>query len=72
MDISQKNGDIIFFDWIEEDTGERNGIVDHVGIVEKVENGRVYTIEENVDDMCLKKQYDMESLNILGYGINVY
>lgn len=32
-------GDIIFFDW------EGDGETDHVGIVEKCENGVVYTVE---------------------------
>ena len=36
-------GDIIFFDW------NQNGVIDHVGIVEKVEKGYVYSIEGNVD-----------------------
>ena len=34
-------GDVIFFDW------GGNGTQDHVGIVEKVDNGYVYTIEGN-------------------------
>ena len=34
-----KVGDIIFFDW------EGDGTTDHVGIVEKCENGTVYTVE---------------------------
>jgi len=71
-DYIPKQGDIIFFNWVETDTGERNGIADHVGIVEKVENDRVYTIEGNSDDMCMKKDYDINSLDILGYGISVY
>ena len=33
--------DIIFFDW------EGDGTTDHVGIVEKCENGTVYTVEGN-------------------------
>ena len=41
--IVQKHGDIIFFDWAD----KHDGSADHVGIVEKVENGRVYTIEGN-------------------------
>ncbi len=36
-----KAGDIIFFDW------KGDGTVDHVGIVEKCENGVVYTMEGN-------------------------
>ena len=36
MDIYQKHGDIIFFDWADSNDGK----ADHVGIVEKVENIR--------------------------------
>lgn len=44
---------IIFFDWENEsDGGGLDGLPDHVGIVEKVENGRVYTIEGNTTDSC--------------------
>ena len=68
-DYIPKEGDIIFFDWKEKDTWIRNGIAVHVGIVEKVESGIVYTIEGNVDDMCLQKSYDLNSEDILGDGI---
>lgn len=48
------DGDIIFFDW------ESDGTSDHVGIVEKCENEKVYTIEGNSnDDMCRQKEYDI-------------
>lgn len=33
---------IIFFDWA---SGGQDGLSDHTGIVQKVENGRVYTVE---------------------------
>lgn len=36
---------IIFFDWDEEEDGGQNGLANHVGIVAKVEDGYVYTIE---------------------------
>lgn len=68
-DYIPKTGDIIFFDWKEKDTGMRNGIADHTGIIEKIENGVVYTVEGNVDDMCLQKNYKLNSEDILGYGI---
>ncbi len=59
-----KPGDIIFFDW------DDNGSANHVGIVEKVENNIVYTIEGNsTDDMCKQKEYSINSKFILGYGI---
>ena len=59
-------GDIIFFDW---DDGGQDGSSDHVGIVEKVENGMVYTVEGNSRDMCRQKQYSLGSGVILGYGM---
>lgn len=55
-------GDVIFFDW------ENDGISDHVGIVEKVEENMVYTIEGNVLDSCVEKQYPIGYMGICGYG----
>ena len=57
-------GMLIFFDWATQD-----GLPDHVGIVEKVENGMVYTVEGNSRDMCRQKQYSLGSGVILGYGM---
>lgn len=59
-------GQIIFFDW------ECDGEVDHVGIVEKCENGIVYTVEGNSGDACRQKQYAVGSSVIYGYGIPAY
>lgn len=59
-------GDIIFFDW--DDEG-RDGSADHVGIVEKVESGRVYTVEGNSSDMVRQKSYPVGDAEILGYGV---
>ena len=59
-------GQIIFFDW------EGDGETDHVGIVEKCENGIVYTVEGNSGDACRQKQYPVGSSVIYGYGIPAY
>lgn len=62
-----KPGDIIFFDW------EVDGSVSHVGIVEKVEDGMVHTVEGNsTDDMCRQKQYEIDNIFIYGYGTPAY
>gem|GEM_PF-6099445 len=45
---------------------------DHVGIVEFVENGKVYTIEGNSDNQCRQREYDLNSEDIMGYGIFMY
>ena len=58
-------GEIIFFDW--------NGdmVPDHVGIVEKVDGGVIYTIEGNsAGDRCWEKRYVVGNSLILGYGIS--
>ena len=56
-------GMLIFFDWATQD-----GVPDHVGIVERVENNVVYTVEGNSRDMCRQNQYSLGSSVILGYG----
>lgn len=66
---SPKAGDIIFFDWAD----KRDGKADHVGIVSKCENGKVYTIEGNTrGDICKQKEYSIDSSDILGYGTPMY
>ena len=63
-------GMIIFFDWDDEDG--QDGNADHVGIVEKVENGRVYTIEGNTSNSCRQRCYPVGYYQILGYCIPDY
>lgn len=55
-------GDIIFFDW------ESDGLADHVGIVEKVEDGLVFTIEGNTGDKCAERRYTVGRAPIYGFG----
>ncbi len=62
-------GDIIFFDWDYPDEGGQDGTPNHVGIVEKVEDGTVYTIEGNSGDSCRQKSYAVGYYEIYGYGI---
>ena len=66
-DYTPLPGDIIFFDWLSD--GRRDGLADHVGIVERVENNIIYTIEGNVNDRCVQGQYHFGTAEILGYGI---
>lgn len=58
-----KSGDIIFFDW------EQDGHADHVGIVERVENDKVYTIEGNFGNQVKFRNYKINSKDIYGYGV---
>ena len=56
-------GMIIFFDW------DHDGTSDHVGIVEKYEGGRVYTIEGNSSDQVRQRNYAVDYSSIMGYGL---
>jgi len=59
------SGDIIFFDW------KQNGYPDHVGVVEKVEDRKIYTIEGNSSDEVREKSYSLNYKAIQGYGIQI-
>jgi len=66
-EYTPRPGDIIFFDW------NNNIVIDHVGFVEKVENGYVYTIEGNVGYKYVKeKKYKLNSPYIYAYGVPDY
>lgn len=72
-DYEPQPGDIIFYDWDNKgSSGPQDGLSDHVGIVEKVENGIVYTVEGNSGDACRQRQYSVGYYEILGYGIPAY
>lgn len=58
-------GMLIFFKWYDSDAT----IADHVGIVERVENGRIYTIEGNSNDMVRRNSYPVGYGEIKGYGV---
>ena len=58
-------GMIIFFKWY----GSDSLIADHVGIVERVEDGRVYTIEGNSNNMVRQNSYPVGYGEIKGYGV---
>ena len=55
-------GMIIFFDW------NNDNHCDHVGMVEKAENGIVYTVEGNSNDEVRRNTYSVNSNVIMGYG----
>ena len=69
--VNPSPGMIVFFDWKDPNgaSGPQDGEADHVGIVEKCENGIVYTIEGNSGDSCRQNQYPVGYYEILGYGI---
>ena len=66
MDYEPSPGDLIFYDW------ESDGLADHVGIVEKVEDGIVYSIEGNAGDACIENSHYLATAPIYGYGTPAY
>ena len=59
-------GMIIFFDF------DNEGVSHHTGIVEKTEDGRVWTVEGNSDDQVKERSYDLGYDKIMGYGTPEY
>lgn len=63
-------GMIIFFDWDNRgSSGPQDGLSDHTGIVQKVENGIIYTVEGNSCDSCRQNQYHVGYYEVLGFGV---
>lgn len=63
--IKPRKGAIVFFDW------DRDGVADHVGIVEAVnKDGSITTIEGNTGNACKRKVRSGPS--IMGYGYPAY
>lgn len=60
FDKDPKPGDQIFF-------GKTNA-EDHTGIVEKIEDGKVHTIEGNASNMVKRCTYSLTNHRIVGYG----
>ena len=67
-------GMIIFYDWDDPDGdfGPQDGKPDHVGIVEKVVDGVIWTIEGNSGDSCRRNQRSVGEKVILGFGCPKY
>ena len=59
-------GYLVFFDW------GNDGSVDHVGIVESVVDGNIYTVEGNSGDKVARRSYPIGYGQIVGYGVPAY
>lgn len=63
-----KPGDYIFFDWEAEFSYRGDDTQDHTAMVEKFEDGVVYTIEGNTNDALSRRSYQVTDCRIVGYG----
>ena len=66
MDYEPSPGDLIFYDW------EGDGLADHVGIVERVEDGVIYSIEGNAGDLCIENSHSLGAAPVYGFGLPAY
>ncbi len=67
-----KAGDILFYDWQDSGKGDNTGWPDHVGIVEKAENGKITVIEGNLNNAVGRREIAVNARYIRGYGVPEY
>lgn len=65
-------GDFLFYDWQDNGNGDNSGSPDHVGIVEKVENGVITVIEGNHYNAVGRRTLEVNGRYIRGYGVPKY
>lgn len=65
-------GDVIFYDWQDSGSGDNTGNPDHVGLVEKVENGKITVIEGNMSDAVGRRTLNVNGRYIRGFGLPAY
>lgn len=75
INYTPQSGDIIIFDWADKGycyKSPASEYGDHVGLVEYVKDGKVYTIEGNNNGKVRKCSYLLNDKEIKGYGVPNY
>jgi hypothetical protein len=67
-----KAGEIIFYDWQDNGSGDNKGWSDHVGIVENVSDGKITVIEGNYSCAVQRRILPINGKYIRGYGVPLY
>lgn len=65
-------GDVIFYDWQDNGKGDNQAWSDHVGIVEKVEGGKITVIEGNYNSAVARRVIEVNGRYIRGYAVPKY
>ena len=65
-------GELIFYNWEAAATGDDDTDADHVGIVESVQNGRIFVIEGNYQKAVKRRIIPVNYKYIRGYGVPKY
>lgn len=67
-----KPSDIILFDWEDDGVGDNTGYPNHIAYVEKVENGKITTIEGNYNNAVKRRVLAVNGQYIRGYAVPKY
>ena len=59
-----QEGDIVWFIW----GGTGSTICDHIGIVQRVENNQIITIEGNASDSVAERTYPLNDSRVIGFS----
>ena len=70
--VTPESGWIMFYNWDDNGVGDTTGDPEHVGIVEKVENGKITVIEGNYSNSVKRRVVDVNGRYIRGYGVPKY
>lgn len=65
-------GDLLLYDWEDDGKGDNKGRADHIGIVEKVSNGKITIIEGNYKQAVTRRVLSVNGKYIRGYGVPKY
>ena len=65
-------GEIVFYDWQDNGSGDNKGSSDHVGIVEKVSGGQIIVSEGNKGQAVSRRYLKINGKYIRGYGVPKY
>ena len=65
-------GDVIFYDWGDSGKGDNTGAPDHVGVVERIDNGQITVIEGNYHNTVGRRKIPVNGKYIRGYGLPDY
>lgn len=67
-----QGGDLVFFDFEEEDGSGRDGQAEHVAIVEYATKDKIHTIEGNTDNEMVERRERPRNEDVLGFGVPAY
>lgn len=70
--VTPQPGWLLFYDWEDNGVGDNKGSVDHIGIVEKVSNGKITVIEGNYKNAVTRRTLSVNGKYIRGYGVPKY